>query len=326
MGISTKVSKLIKFISMTEQKYSTYSREEIMDALNISESTFYRYLKQLREEVEIPIEKDQRTDGYKIREDYYMTPPDLSVSEALSLVLAGNNILNNLEFPYCNEVNMATAKLMATLPEETNYLLSNLENKIHFNLKSLVDYNNYSEVFNTLQQGIQETKKVRIEYDSASKNEVTKRKISPYALDFNEGALYVYAHCNLRQDMRVFRVDRIKGIELLDLSFIYPDDFSVEDYLGTAWGVECGKEEEEIKIKFTGRAVRKVKENNYHSTQELEEINEDEVVMTINTCSFNEVKEWILGFGAEAEVLKPERLREEVREEVDKLREVYGND
>ena len=324
MGISTKVSKLIKFINLVERKYSTYSREEIMEILNISSSTFYRYLKQLREEVEIPIEQDDRTNGYKIREDYYMKPPNLSVSEALSLVLAGNTILNNLEFPYCNEVNMAIAKLMATLPDQTTYLLSNLENKIHFNLKSLVDYNNYSEVFNKLEKAIQETKKVRIKYDSASKDEITERKISPYALDFNQGALYVYAHCNLRQEMRVFRVDRIKEIELLDLSFIYPDDFSIEDYLGTAWGVECGKEEIDIRIKFTGAAVRKAKENNYHISQEVEKINENEAIIKINTCSVNEVKEWILGFGAEAEVLEPEKFREEVRGEVEKLQEVYS--
>jgi len=134
MGIEHKVSKLIKFISLAEQKYSTYSREEIMGILDISESTFYRYLRQLREEVEIPIENDQRTDGYKIREDYYMNPPNLNVAEALSLVLAGNTVLNNLELPYFREINMAIAKLMATLPDETKYLLSNLENKIHFNL------------------------------------------------------------------------------------------------------------------------------------------------------------------------------------------------
>ncbi|SJZ90966.1 helix-turn-helix transcriptional regulator [Selenihalanaerobacter shriftii] len=318
MSVPTKAWKLIKMISLLEGKYAKYDRQRLMEILDISKSTFYRY-KDTLEEAEVPIIYDKRANGYKIREDYYMRPPELSISEALALVVSGNSILNNSELPYSKEINMAIAKVMAVLPNRTKNFLASLGERIHFSLDSLVDYSQYGEVFNTLSDAIKEEVNVWIKYDPASREGISKREVSPYILDFKNGALYLYAHCHLRNQIRMFRVDRILEIKLTNKNFIYPDDFSIEDYLGNAWGVERGKEEIEIKIKFSGQAVRNVREHTYHPTQELEELDDGSILMSVVTCSINEVKQWVLGFGAEAEVIAPKSLREEIAGEVQEM-------
>ncbi|MBM7623689.1 helix-turn-helix transcriptional regulator [Sporohalobacter salinus] len=323
MSVTGKVWRLIKLISLVEGKYPRYSRQEIMNIIGVEKTSFYRYIKEL-EKANIPIVRDERTNNYKLREDYYMKPPELTLSEALALIVGGNIILNNNELPYFKEINMAVVKLMAVLPDNTSDLLSTLGDRIHFTLDSLVDYSQYNEVFTGLNDAIQQEINVWIKYYTKSRDEITTREVSPYVLQFQDGYLYLIAYCHWRDTIKMFRVDRIQEFKETENKFKYPDDFSVDDYLGKAWGVERREEEIEVKIKFSEEKAGWIKENRYHPTQKLEELEDGSLLMTVETCSINEIKKWILGFGADAEVLKPGKLRKEVKGEVKKLQEVYG--
>ncbi|AGB40917.1 putative transcriptional regulator [Halobacteroides halobius DSM 5150] len=319
-----KISKLIKFINLTETKYATYDREELMDILDISETTFYRYLKQLNNEVEVPIKYDRKTKGYKIRQDYYMKPPQLTLSETLALVVSSNSILNNSQLPYYEETNMAITKIIASLPDNMTDLLSGFEDKIDFSLNSLVDYGECRDIFNKLRDAIQNETNVWMQYYSYNKDKISERVVSPYILNFKKGFLYLIAYCHKRNDTRMFRLDRIKKMKVTKDKFKYPDDFSLKEYLGNAWGVMRSGDDVEVKIKFTGDIARWIKDNNYHPTQEVEELEGDSVLMSFVTCSLNEVKGWVMKYGANAEVLEPQSLRDEIKEDIERMNQVYN--
>ncbi|MGM0471747.1 MAG: helix-turn-helix transcriptional regulator, partial [Bacillota bacterium] len=296
---SQKAGRMIKLISLTAKKHATYSRQELLNVLGVSESTFYRDLKELREVAEVPINYDHQSNGYKIREDYYMPAPDLTVSEALALIVGGNVLLNSSQLPFYNEINMAITKLNSVLPARTKELLGTIEERINFNLNTLVDYSEYEDIFFTLDQATNEQTNVWVEYYSESRGEVTERVISPYLLQFNDGLLYLIGYCHLRQQVLVFRVDRIREIELRDGRFKDSQDFSISDYLGNAWGVERREEDMEVKLEFSAEIANWVKKHQYHATQEIEELADGRLIMEFTTCSINEIKQWILGFGAD---------------------------
>lgn len=318
-----KVWKLIKLVSLTEGKYPRYDREDIMRILDISSSSFYRYVNDL-EDAGIPINQDDASGNYQIRADYYLNPPQLNLSEALALVVSSKSIMKDSSFPYHEEANMALAKVMDGLPEEINSILSTIENRIHFNLNSLVDYNRCKGVFNKLDQAIYEENNVWIEYYTHSRDQVSERIISPYALDYNEGFFYLIGYCHWRDKVKMFRVDRIQEIEVTEDDFKYPDDFSREDYFDNVWGVERREETIEVEVKFSGDMARWVQENEYHPSQEIEELEDGDIIMSFETCSINEVKKWILGFGAQAELIKPESLREEIGKEIKSMNNKYN--
>jgi predicted DNA-binding transcriptional regulator YafY len=117
---------------------------------------------------------------------------------------------------------------------------------------------------------------------------------------------------------RIFRIDRIQELNLTAETYKLPDEFSLAEELDNAWGVEQGKEEMEVKVKFTGRAARFVPEYHWSDKQEIENISENEIIFKVKTSSREEIKKWILGYGAEAEVLQPEDLREEMQHEIEK--------
>jgi predicted DNA-binding transcriptional regulator YafY len=319
-----KAWRLVKLVSLVESKYPRYSRQDIQDILDISSSSFYRYVKDL-EDAGIPICQDDKTGNYKIREDYYLSPPKLNLSEALALIIGSKSIIQDSNFPYYEKANLALAKVVDTLPDKINSVLSTVEDRIHFSLNSLVDYNSCKEVFNKLDQAISEEKNVWVKYYTHSRDETSERTISPYVLDYKEGFFYLIGYCHWREQVKMFRVDRIREIKVTADEFEYPDDFSLQEYLGDTWGVERREETIEVKVEFSGDMARWVQENEYHPSQEITELDDGDILMEFETCSINEVKKWVLGFGAKAEVLEPEELREEIESEIEEMNGIYSS-
>jgi predicted DNA-binding transcriptional regulator YafY len=58
-----------------------------------------------------------------------------------------------------------------------------------------------------------------------------------------------------------------------------------------------------------------IAERQWHATQELVTERDGSVVLTMRVADTLELRRWILGFGASAEVLAPESLRDEIRKE-----------
>lgn len=53
----------------------------------------------------------------------------------------------------------------------------------------------------------------------------TERDFDPYGLVWRAGAWYAVGMCHLRRDLRSFRVDRVSGVQALDIAFQRPQGF-----------------------------------------------------------------------------------------------------
>lgn len=81
-----------------------------------------------------------------------------------------------------------------------------------------------------LEQAVAERRSVEINYFSMTREEFTTRKVDPYGLRPDGDLFWMVAYCHLREDMRVFRVDRIKEATLTHSPFERPDTFSLEEF------------------------------------------------------------------------------------------------
>lgn len=75
-----------------------------------------------------------------------------------------------------------------------------------------------------VRRAVDERRRLRLEYRSAGRDEVTERVVDPHAVFSAGGEWYLDAHCHRAGDDRLFRVDRIRRAELLDEHFVDPDD------------------------------------------------------------------------------------------------------
>ncbi|MDQ3982084.1 MAG: WYL domain-containing protein [Actinomycetota bacterium] len=82
----------------------------------------------------------------------------------------------------------------------------------------------------TLEEALLSRRRVRLEYFSATRGELTHRTVDPWGLIAALGRWYLVGWDHLSEDERMFRTDRMKDVEILDHPADVPVDFDPEAY------------------------------------------------------------------------------------------------
>lgn len=89
---------------------------------------------------------------------------------------------------------------------------------------------NIDETLPKVQEAVEKQRALKVEYYSMDREEVNVREVEPYFLEKRYNYYILMAYCRWREDIRLFRVDRIKSLVILEEHFDKPDDFQAEAY------------------------------------------------------------------------------------------------
>ena len=132
--------------------------------------------------------------------DYFSRPMRLTPAEALGLLAAGSTFIAS---------NQASSDLRSAIDKLSHAIGAELDDRV------LVDVPTPPTVA-VLQTAIGETRLVEITYVAMSTNEQTRRVVEGESVFFNLGKWYFSGFCRYADADRLFRVDRIDTIEILD--------------------------------------------------------------------------------------------------------------
>jgi proteasome accessory factor B len=177
------------------------------------------------------------------------------------------------------------------------------------------------EVEEKLHESIQNKRKARIIYRSFGSDEDTIRIIHPYELSINDGALCVVGFCELRNDIRDFRVSRIRAITLLEDKFLIPEDYH-NDKSRKKFIHLSGSLVEQIIISFDKKTAKYIMEYEAELADEIVET-EEGITFIRSTAVTDELIRWILQFGKGAKVLNPAHLKDKVKHELESSHKQY---
>jgi len=169
-----------------------------------------------------------------------------------------------------------------------------------------------------LEGAISKQRTVKFEYWSISRDEVTERTLNPYALLPDNGIWYVVGRDLDRDDIRTFRVSRIRGeikfATRRERDFRTPADFDIEAYRGRPpW--QIGDPVGEARIEVRGDTAWWV-QRAYGTTGRFE----DGVFVT-EYSSLPQLASWVLRQDGRAVPLEPEELRREMATALRRVRE-----
>jgi len=169
-----------------------------------------------------------------------------------------------------------------------------------------------------LEGAISKQRTVKFEYWSISRDKLAERALNPYALVQDNGGWYVVGHDLDRDDIRTFRVSRIRNeikfATRRERDFRVPADFDIEQYRGRPpW--QIGDLTGEARIEVRGDTAWWV-QRAYGSTGRLE----DGVFVT-EYSSLSQMASWVLRQDGRAVPLEPEELRREVAASLRRVRE-----
>lgn len=302
-------NRLIRLLNMVLiiQTHPGLSAQELARQCGVSQRHLYRDL-QVLGEAGVPVYNDQ---GYKIVERFKLQNISLSLEEALAL-LYGVKMVKRQKGIF-NTVSSVRSKLLDILPFNLRLAVTELEQHVEIADYTAVDYSASDNTFKIINQGIREFKKVEIDYYSFTRDEQNVRKVAPYHLIFKDSFWYLVGFCNWREEERLFRVDRIRNIRLLNENFVISSVKSISSQVCSAWGMELG-EEFEFKVRFWNDSARFVRETRFHQSQRIEEEPKGTVLFTSKACGLRPIARWVLSFAGEAEVLEPVELRKMVAE------------
>lgn len=206
-------------------------------------------------------------------------------------------------------------KIKATLPAEYIQYLGQIEDSLEVSAKPYKQYGRVLETIEKVSQAAIEKRQIEIAYYTMSRKSHTRRKIAPYKIWFFDGSFYLIANCGLREDIRIFALDRIKELELTGEHFETPENFNIDEFMRSSFGVFHG-EPVRVRIWFAAEIADYIGEKVWHNSQRLEPQNDGSVIFEAEVAGTEEIKYWVLKWGAKARVLEPDSLVEETREEV----------
>lgn len=213
-------------------------------------------------------------------------------------------------------------KIKATLPDEYIAYLDRVAGSLTVKSKPHPPYGPLRSILDKVSEAAILKKYIWIDYYALSRKKKTRRKVAPYKIWFFDGTFYLIGHCGLRQDIRIFAMDRIRNLESTDETFVMPEDFNIDDFMKSSFGVFQGRAVK-VRVRFAPDIADYIREKIWHETQQIEAQDDGSIIFEAEVAGIDEIKFWILKWGAKARVLEPEVLREAVRTEAELMAENY---
>jgi predicted DNA-binding transcriptional regulator YafY len=156
---------------------------------------------------------------------------------------------------------------------------------------------------------------VEIRYHTMHSDKTTVRKVDPYKMWYFDDTFFLIGRCHRNDEVRMFVVDRIKRLKLLEETFRVPEDFSVEDYMKDSFGVIHGKKGKVV-VQFDKEVAGYIKERIWHPSQKIKQNKDGSITATFTVSGTNEIKYWLLSYGQHAKVKEPQSLRDEIKKDL----------
>lgn len=256
---------------------------------------------------------------WKLMEGFRDIPAlGFSATELMALIFS-RNLLKPLEGTEIQaSLNSALNKVAAALPPQGHEYVRAMEQMFSIGLGPHKNYRQHKQTIDLVSQALDKRRTAQIRYYSASRNNTGRREVDPYHLWFAAGGLYLIAYCHLRQDVRLFAVERIRSISLTDHPYQMPLGFNVEEYVHDALGIMRGRRIE-VELLFSKAAAGWVKDKSWHPSQETSLLKDGRLRMMLKVADNEELVGWVLSFGGQVRVVRPEALRERVTDEAKKV-------
>jgi predicted DNA-binding transcriptional regulator YafY len=202
---------------------------ELAQRVEVTVRTLRRYITILQD-LGIPIVAERgRYGAYELIPGFKLPPMMFTNDEALALTIGLLAIQHLGLTEIAHTIESTRAKLERVMPADLKERVQALTETIRLNLGTN-PAGSSTETLITLSRAAKLQRRVHMHYRSYQ-DEETERDLDPYGLAHHRGKWYVVGHCSLRNDLRLFRLDRIFDVELTDISFHRPSHFDTLAYL-----------------------------------------------------------------------------------------------
>ncbi len=282
--------------------------------------------------VERPADGAAEQENYSLRPENFHLPPIAFTDKELAALQTALSLLDG-EFAYAEPLRLALQQITWGRPSP---LRAPEQRSVALGITASAGGHELSARLAKVETAIFRNKTIVFDYYTMGRDEVSTRKVDPYHLLFQGGQFYLLGQSHEREAIRVFRLSRIRGkvsyATKAEHDFHRPADFDPRSYANRAdWqlGEECG----EARILISERIAWQIERHFGRYGQvldpaeiegELPEGFEDgDKVFVTAYADPRSVLSWVLGLGVNARLIGPAELAGELRERLERLRELH---
>ena len=203
-----------------------------------------------------------------------------------------------------------------------------IEQNYHMNDKE-------KEKISVLKKAIENKNVIKINYVN-NNAERSIRELEPYVISFKGYMVYLMGYCLLRNELRVFKLSRMKEMEITNKKFQFKDEILDEIYSQKEFfKFYDDNNDENIVLKFQKNFFDEI-ENIFDKYEVLDNksfnikyentgisAQESDILIMVNWKIDRWFWSFILGFGKMVEVIEPKELREKITKEIEQMSSIY---
>lgn len=295
---------------------------KLMKTLEVSRKTVVRDIAFMRDRLDLPIEFDAQIQAYRYTHPVNAFPTvHVTEGELLALLVAQRALQQYRGTPFHRQLEIAFEKLAGGLRDRISFSPADELRAVSF--KNIGLGRTDLAVFNALSGAVLRQEEVTFAYQKPGVAKKSQRRVHPYHLANRENSWYLIGFDLERQALRTFALPRIGAVSVSKETFTRPPDFSPEKFFANALGVLGGEGDYQVVIRFTSAVADRVREREWHESQEMRELPDGGLELKLRLGALMEVEQWVLGWGAAAEVVAPAELRANMRRTAVALGTIY---
>jgi CRISPR-associated endonuclease Cas3-HD len=186
----------------------------------------------------------------------------------------------------------------------------------------------YQPIFRDVVRGYIYGKKIELAYRPLNWNKSFQTTFSTYLLEPSPIGFttYLIGHSSIVNAQRAYKLERIESVRMTKDDYSVPPDFPGLQILRNAWSIVMGEEKVRVVLRFSERVKARVLETIWHSSQQTHDDPEKPgcLLWEVQVADTLDLLPWIRSWGADAEVLEPEGLRDELMKETKRLTRIYN--
>ncbi len=286
------------------------------EKLGVSRATIKRDLEYLRNRLNAPIVWDRDQGGYRFAEPErgagkYELPGLWFNASEIHALLTMQQLLVNLDAggllgPHIQPLLARLSGLLGSADDPRE----EIDKRIR--IIGVAGRRMALEHFSIVGSALLRRKRLRLDYYVRSRDELTRREVSPQRLVHYRENWYLDAWCHERDELRSFSLDAVRQAVLLETPARDVAEKMLDEILGSGYGIFSGRKVEWAKLRFMPERARWVASEQWHPKQKGEFAADGTYVLEFPYSDTRELLMDILKFGPDVEVLGPSALRERV--------------
>ncbi len=284
---------------------------EIAQAVGMSKRTAYRDLVAIQDELQVPIWEDGGR--YGLDEKGLLPALRLTQAEAMAVFLSAR-LMARYSDTYDPDLAAAFQKLATGLPD---VLAAHVLGTFDLLSRRATDDASERTIGQRLTKAWAERRVIEIDYRAGtydpSKGHRTTR-VRPYLIEpsIATRALYLIGWDETRAAIRTFKLERIESVALTAETFEPPPEGTIEETFAAAWDIIADQPVVSVVLRFSPAVAGRVQETRWHPSERVAVDADGRLTWEARVSGTLEIRSWILGWGAEVEVLGPPELRAEI--------------